>query len=124
MDISQAEAQEVLLRLLDDADILLVNFNSAQLKKYRLQYEDLKKRNPRLIFAHMTGYGTRGPEANRRAFDTAAWWARSGIMDMMKPFGGPPTNGVGGVGDNASAMTLFGAIMMALYRREKTGEGS
>ncbi len=123
LDIGQAEGQETLLALLDSADVLLVNFNSDQLKKYHLHYEDLKARNPRLIFAHITGYGTRGPEAGRRAFDVAAWWARSGIVDMMKPLGGAPVNGVSGVGDHASAMSLFGAIMLALYQREKTGEG-
>lgn len=124
LDISREEGQDTLLSLIDSADVLLVNFNAAQLKKYRLTYDDLKLRNPRLIFAHVTGYGTRGPEAGRRAFDVAAWWARSGIMDMMKPLGGAPINGVGGVGDHATAMSLFGAIMMALYQREKTGKGS
>ncbi len=124
LDITEAEARKVLHKLIDEADVLLVNFNSSQLTRYNLRYEDLKVRNPRLIFAQITGYGTRGPEAERRAFDTAAWWARSGILDMMKPYQGAPTNGVGGVGDHASAMTLFGAIMLALYRREKTGKGS
>ncbi|MFT7546934.1 MAG: crotonobetainyl-CoA:carnitine CoA-transferase CaiB-like acyl-CoA transferase, partial [Candidatus Azotimanducaceae bacterium] len=124
LDISQKEGQETMLSLIDTADVLIVNFNADQLSKYGLNFEDLKKRNPRLIFAQITGYGTRGPEAKRRAFDVAAWWARSGIMDMMKPFGGSPTNGVGGVGDHASAMSLFGVIMMGLYQREKTGKGS
>ena len=124
LDLAQVEGQDTLRTLVKSADVILVNFNAEQLKKYRLEYEDLKQLNPRIIFAHVTGYGTRGPDASRRAFDLAAWWARSGIMDMMKPLGGAPTNGVGGVGDHASAMSLFGAIMMALYQREKTGEGS
>lgn len=124
LDIGQKEGREAMLSLIDTADVLIVNFNADQLHKYGLNFEDLKKRNPRLIFAHITGYGTRGPDAKRRAFDVAAWWARSGIMDMMKPFGGSPTNGVGGVGDHASAMSLFGVIMMGLYQREKTGEGT
>ena len=124
LDLRSEQGQEILLSLVDSADVLLVNFNAEQLKKYRLEYEYLKTRNPSLIFAQVTAYGNRGPEAGRRGFDVAAWWARSGIMDMMKPLGGPPINGVGGVGDHASAMSLFGAIMMALYRREKTGQGS
>jgi len=124
LDIGMPEGRHVLFRLIDSADILVVNFNAAQLKKYGLEYTALKSRNARLILAQMTGYGTRGPEAERRGFDVAAWWARSGITDMMKLPGGAPPNGVGGVGDHASAMSLFGAIMMALYRREKTGEGS
>tara|TARA_R110002073_G_scaffold1940_4_gene13577 strand:- start:549 stop:1736 length:1188 start_codon:yes stop_codon:yes gene_type:complete len=124
LDITTAEGQHTLHRLIESCDVLIVNFNPRQLAKYQLEYETLKAINPRLILAQLTGYGNRGPDANRRAFDVAAWWARTGIMDMMKPFGGAPTNGVGGVGDHASAMSMFGAIMMALYRREKTGEGS
>ena len=77
LDITRKEGQDTLLSLIDSADVLLVNFNAEQLKKYRLTFDDLKRRNPRLIFAHITGYGTRGPEAGRRAFDVAAWWARS-----------------------------------------------
>lgn len=124
LDIAQENGQQVLHKLIETADVLVVNFSLKQLAKYQLDYDTLKAINPRLILAQLTGYGNRGPEADRRAFDVAAWWARTGIMDMMKPPGGAPTNGVGGVGDHASAMSMFGAIMMALYRREKTGEGS
>lgn len=124
LDITSDEGQKLLHRLIEKADVLIVNFNLQQLSKYQLEYDTLKAINPRLVLAQLTGYGNRGPEANRRAFDVAAWWARTGVMDMMKPFGGPPTSGVGGVGDHASAMSMFGAIMMALYRREKTGAGS
>jgi len=124
LDITQAEGQNALHTLIETADVLIVNFNADQLKRYRLEFDYLKKRNPRLIFAHITGYGTKGPEANRRAYDVAAWWARSGMIDMMKPVGGLPPNGVGGVGDHASAMSLLSVIMMALYQREKTGEGA
>ncbi len=124
LDIRQTEGQELLHQMLKTADVLVVNFNVTQLEKYQLEYEKLKQINPRLILAQITGYGNRGPEADRRAFDVAAWWARTGIMDMMKTPGELPPLGAGGVGDHATAMTLFGAIMMALYRREKTGHGS
>lgn len=124
LDLKQAEGREVMHRLIDQADVLVVNFNAEQLALYELEYEFLKQRNPRLIFAQITGYGTRGPDRSKRAFDLAAWWARTGIMDMMKPLGGAPVNGVGGVGDHASAMSLFGVIMLALYDRERTGIGA
>jgi formyl-CoA transferase len=124
VDIKQAEGQELLHALLKKADVLVVNFNVRQLEKFKLDYDTLKAINPCLILAQVTGYGNRGPDADRRAFDVAAWWARSGITDMMRKPGQTPPNGAGGVGDHATAMTLFGAIMMALYRREKTGEGS
>jgi crotonobetainyl-CoA:carnitine CoA-transferase CaiB-like acyl-CoA transferase len=124
LDLKQAEGQTILHNLIKQADVLVVNFNAGQLAEYQLQYELLRQLNPRLIFAQITGYGSRGPDRNKRAFDLAAWWARTGIMDMMKPLGGAPVNGVGGVGDHASAMSLYGVTMMALYDRERTGQGA
>lgn len=124
LDLKQAEGQAVMHNLVKQADVLVVNFNARQLAEYQLQYELLRQLNPRLIFAQITGYGSRGPDRNKRAFDLAAWWARTGIMDMMKPLGGAPVNGVGGVGDHASAMSLYGVTMMALYDRERTGQGA
>jgi crotonobetainyl-CoA:carnitine CoA-transferase CaiB-like acyl-CoA transferase len=124
LDLKQAEGQAVMHNLVKQADVLVVSFNARQLAEYQLQYELLRQLNPRLIFAQITGYGSRGPDRNKRAFDLAAWWARTGIMDMMKPLGGAPVNGVGGVGDHASAMSLYGVTMMALYDRERTGQGA
>jgi len=124
LDLKRTEGQAVLHDLIKQADVLVVNFNAAQLAEYQLEYEFLRTLNPRLIFAQITGYGSRGPDRSKRAFDLAAWWARTGIMDMMKPQGGAPVNGVGGVGDHASAMSLYGVTMMALYDRERTGQGA
>ena len=124
LDITSVEGREVLQKLILEADVLLVNFRADQMKRFKLEYETLKKVNPRLIYAHMTGYGTEGEEADRRAFDATAWWARSGLMDQVRDKGQAPVVGSPGFGDHATAMSMFGAIMMGLYRREKTGEGS
>lgn len=135
LDLKQAEGRGLLHELIKQVDVLVVNFNLAQLATFQLEYATLAALNPRLILAQVTGYGNRGPDGNRRAFDIAAWWARTGIQDMMKPVGaknedgtppelGPPPVGVGGVGDHATAMSLFGAIMLALYDRERTGKGA
>ena len=123
IDISGEAGQAVLHRLLADADVLIVNFRGDQMRRFGLTFDELHEHNPRLIHAQLTGYGNAGPDRQRRGYDTTAWWARSGIMDLMKPFGGAPVFPVGGVGDHASAMTLFAAIMMALYEREQTGKG-
>jgi len=123
LDITKEEGRAVLHRLIDDADVLLINFRQDQITKYELDYDELKKRNPKLVYAQLTGFGTVGPDKGRRGYDVTGWWARTGIMDLIKPHGGPPTFPAGGVGDHASAMTMFAAIMMALYQREKTGEG-
>lgn len=123
LDISREEGRAVLHRLIDDADVLLINFRADQIRKYGLDYEELKERNPKLVYAQLTGFGTAGPDRDRRGYDVTGWWARTGIMDLIKPFGGSPTFPAGGVGDHASAMALFAAIMLALYQREKSGEG-
>lgn len=123
LDISRPEGQDIVRALVRDADVFLVNFFPRQLARYGLRYEDLAPDNPRLIYAHMSGYGTDGPDAERRAFDSTAWWARSGMMDIVRDPGQPPVMGVPGFGDHTSAMSLFGAIAMALYTRERTGRG-
>ncbi len=124
LDISTERGYAVLMCLLERADVFVVNFSAAQLAKHRLEWETLREVNPRLIFAQVSAYGLKGPDAERRAFDLTGWFARTGILDMMRDKDVPPTLPAGGVGDHATAMTLFGGIMMALYRRDRTGEGS
>ncbi len=111
-------------RLARGADVFLTNFIGTQLAKYELEYDRLKELNPRLIYAHITGYGTEGPEVQRRAFDATAWWARSGLMEFIRGQGAAPVASAPGMGDQATSMSLFAAIMTGLYRREKTGEGT
>jgi formyl-CoA transferase len=72
----------------------------------------------------MTGYGEVGPEANRPGYDINAWWARSGLVDIVRGAGPLPNGYPAGMGDHLCAMSLFGAIMLALYRRERTGRGA
>lgn len=124
LDLDCGEGRGVLSRLLQDADVVLVNFVGEQLTRFGLEYDEIKRSNPRLIYAHLTGYGTSGPDASKRAFDSTAWWARTGMMDLVREPGQAPMMGVPGFGDHSSAMSLFGAIMLGLYRRERTGEGS
>ncbi len=124
MDIQSDAGHEVLMRLLEDADVLVTNFRNDQLEKYKLDYERLHARFPRLILAQLTGYGNVGPDRKRRGYDSSAWFARTGIMQLMKPRDAAPTFPAGGVGDHSTAMSLFAGIMMALYKREREGEGS
>ena len=123
LDFAREPGRSVLLRLLDGADVVLFNLRADQLQRYALGFDTLQRRNPRLIVAQISGYGLEGEESGRRAFDTTGWYARSGILDMMRDKDRPPAPPAGGVGDHATAMTLFGAIMLALYRRAQTGAG-
>ena len=123
LDISHADGREALERLLSQADVLVMNFREEQRAKYGLTHEPLLAAHPRLVCAQFTGFGTVGPERHRRGYDVTTWWARSGILRMMHSAGEAPAFPTGGVGDHASAMALFSAVMLALYRREKTGKG-
>src|SRR5205823_1670891 len=77
-----------------------------------------------LIYADLTGYGEKGPDASLPGFDITAYWARSGLLSMTRDAGSPPTWPVAGSGDNATAVAIYAAIVTALYRRERTGKGS
>ena len=80
--------------------------------------------NPRLIYADLTGFGEKGPDAELPGFDITSYWARSGLLSMTRDAGAPPTWPVAGSGDNATAVGLYSAIVTALYRRERTGKGA
>ncbi len=123
LNLDEADGRGVLHRLVQDADVVVVNYVGSQLARFGLEYETLKALNHRLVYAHLTGFGTKGPGASKRGFDSTAWWARSGMMEMVREPGQQPLMGIPGFGDHSSAMALFGAIMMGLYRRERTGEG-
>jgi crotonobetainyl-CoA:carnitine CoA-transferase CaiB-like acyl-CoA transferase len=124
LDLKKPDARAVLDRLLAVSDIVICNFPPPVRDKLRLTYEDMKKVNPRLIYASLTGYGEAGPDRDRPGFDATAYFARSGLLDAQRYEGGPP--GVPGPaqGDRATAIGLVSGILMALIHRMKTGEGS
>jgi formyl-CoA transferase len=104
--------------------VFIVNTPHPARKKLKLEYDDVVKWNPRLIYADVTGFGEKGPDAELPGFDITAYWARSGLLSMTRDAGEPPTWPVAGSGDNATAVGLYSAIVTALYRRERTGKGS
>ena len=123
LDVRSAESAEVLGRLLDDADIFIVNLRRGALERLGIDYESLRERHPRLIYAHATGYGTEGPDIDRPAFDELAYWARGGFMSVLGAPESEPVRLVGAMGDMPSAMNIAAAIFAALYQRERSGEG-
>lgn len=124
LDLKSPGAQAVLERLVRWADVFIVNTPHPARKKLQLEYQDVVRWNPRLIYADLTGFGEKGPDANLPGFDVTAYWARSGLLSMTRDAGAPPTWPVAGSGDNATAVGLFSAVVTALYRRERTGEGA
>src|ERR1700675_642721 len=124
LDLKSPQAADILERLVKWADVLIVNTPHPARKKLKLEYEDVAQWNPRLIYADLTGYGEKGPDAELPGFDITSYWARSGLLSMTRDAGAPPTWPVAGSGDNATAVGIYSAIVTALYRRERTGKGS
>src|SRR6202142_125086 len=124
LDLKSPSAAQVLERLVKGADVLIGNTPPPARKRLKLEYDDVAQWNPRLIYADLTGFGEKGPDAELPGFDITAYWARSGLLSMTRDAGAPPTWPVAGSGDNATAVGLYGAIVTALYRRERTGKGS
>ena len=124
LNLKSPEAGEILERLVKWADVLIVNTPHPARKKLKLEYEDVAQWNPRLIYADLTGYGDKGPDADLPGFDITSYWARSGLLSLTRDAGAPPTLPVSGSGDHATAVSLYSAIVTALYRRERKGKGS
>lgn len=121
LNLASPEGQEILHRLATSADVFLNNLRPYEMDKFRLTYEILSQINPRIIYANLTGYGQRGPERNTGGYDSVAFWARSGVMDLMHDVGVAPNISRPGYGDSITALSLMAGIMSALYIREKTG---
>ena len=124
LDLSKPEGQAVLRNLAAEADVFITNFPPPVRKRLGVTYDDLAPLNDRLVYASFTGYGETGAEADKPGFDSNAWWARSGLMDLVRETNDTvPARSMPGMGDHPTAVALFGAIMAALYRRERTGKG-
>jgi formyl-CoA transferase len=125
LDLSKPEGQQVLRRLVVETDVFITNFPPGVRKKLGLTYDELAPLNARMIYASFTGYGEKGEEANKPGFDSNAYWARSGLMDLVRAdTNTTPARSVAGMGDHPCAMALYSAIVTALYKRERTGKGS
>lgn len=124
INLATEQGHDVLLKLASSADIFITNFPLDVRRRLRMSYADITSVNSRIIYASFTGYGETGPEANKKGFDATVWWARSGMMDLVRTTQTEPMRGPFGMGDHCAAMALYSAIVTALYRREKTGKGS
>jgi len=123
LDLSDDGARQALLAIVGKADVFITNYPGPLLEKFRVGYPDLAPHNPRLIYAHLTGYGETGDDSNQPGYDLTAYWARSGLMQAMHNADAEPAQSPAGFGDHPTAMALFGGIMLGLYRREITGQG-
>ena len=124
VDLGTADGKTILHRLVAGADVFITNYPPAVRRKFGLGYQALSALNGKLVYASFSGYGEHGEEADKPGFDTTAWWARSGMMDGVRATSANPARSLGGMGDHPSALALLSGILMALYRRQITGEGA
>jgi crotonobetainyl-CoA:carnitine CoA-transferase CaiB-like acyl-CoA transferase len=123
LDLRSEAAQSALARVVEAADVVLTNMLPARRAKYGLDWETLSAEKPDLIYASLTGYGSGGKEADRPAFDYAAYWARTGMMDLTRDASAIPALQRPGVGDHSAALSLVCGILAALRVRDAGGGG-
>ncbi|HKT54456.1 MAG TPA: CoA transferase, partial [Caulobacteraceae bacterium] len=126
LDLRQPAGVEVLYKLICDADVFLTNLLPRARRRMKIDIDDLRARNPRLIYAVGSGSGRRGPEADKGGFDSITYWHRGGISSSLTP----PTEDYpigmpcGAFGDCTSAAMLAGAVAAAIAQRAMTGHAS
>lgn len=125
LDLKTQEGKAVFFKLLEQADVFVTNTRPAALKRLGISYEDLKEQFPGLVYGIVLGYGEKGPDSNKPAFDTTGYWSKSGFLRDMATLNDSyaPVNPPFGVGDTITGYLLMGEICAALYRRSQTGKG-
>ena len=124
LNLKTPEGIDILKRLVADCDVYVTNYPFPMRRQLGLNYEDLKQVNQRLIYASLTAYGEQGPEKDREGFDLVAYWSRTGLMDLVRNSDAKPAPSIPGMGDHPTGVSLYAAIVTALYQRERTNEGS
>jgi crotonobetainyl-CoA:carnitine CoA-transferase CaiB-like acyl-CoA transferase len=123
LDLTTPDGQANALELLSDADVFITNVRPGALSRIGLDFESVTARNTGLVYGLITGYGETGPDADRAAYDVAAFWARAGLAHLLTRPGGTPPFQRGGMGDHTAGMTLAAAVCAALVARTRTGKG-
>jgi crotonobetainyl-CoA:carnitine CoA-transferase CaiB-like acyl-CoA transferase len=123
LDLSSERGLALVHQLVAGADVFLSNLRPASLDRFGLGPDEVHARHPALVYGLITGYGMEGPEAERGAYDIAAFWARAGIAESLRTPGGPLPFQRGGMGDHSVAMSAVAGINAALVERSRTGRG-
>ncbi len=123
LDLTTEDRRSTALELISAADVFLTNIRLAALRHVGLDFAAVTARNTRLVYGLITGYGDTGPDADRPAYDVAAFWSRAGLAHLLTRPGQTPPFQRGGMGDHMAGMTLAAAICAALVARNRTGMG-
>jgi len=122
LNLKVEEGREILWKLIDRADVLLENFRPGVLAKLGFGYEAVSKRNPRLVYCSISGFGQTGPYRNRPGYDVIAQ-GESGVMDLTGYPDLPPVKLGVSVADIVTGLHAFQGILLALLARYRTGKG-
>lgn len=122
LDLKREEGKDLLLRLIDGADVLIENFRPGAMDRLGLGYDALKKRRPSLVYCSISGYGQTGPLRDRPGYD-AVMQGEGGWMGLTGVPEGMPMKVGASLADILTGMMACEGILASLYRREKTGEG-
>ncbi len=125
LNLKTPEGKEAFHKLLSQADVFVTNTRPSALKRLGFSYEDIKELYPKLVYAIVLGYGEEGPDAHKPAFDTTAFWSRSGFLRDLAVVGEDyyPVIAPSSVGDTATGYLLLAEINAALLNRMRTGKG-
>ena len=122
IDLKSQDGRKIIEKLAMQSDVLVENYLPGKMEEYGLGYEDLKKINSQLIYCSITGYGNTGPYASRPGYDVIAS-SIGGLMHITGPEDGAPCKTGVALTDLATGLYAHGAIMAALFQRQKTGTG-
>jgi crotonobetainyl-CoA:carnitine CoA-transferase CaiB-like acyl-CoA transferase len=122
LDLKSEKGKEVFLRLVEKADVVMENFTPGTMESLGLGYEELRKRNRRLICASTSGFGQTGPYRDKPALDIIVQ-GMGGVMSITGEPGGPPVRPGLSLGDIAAGLFTAVGILSALHERERSGEG-
>lgn len=122
LDIKSKEGQKIIYDLIKDADIVCSNFKAGTLEKYGVGYEQMKQVKLDIIYATISGFGTKGELSKYPAYDNVIQ-AMSGIMDVNGFADKGPTKIGPAIGDSYTGLLLLLGLMIAFHHRQKTGKG-
>jgi crotonobetainyl-CoA:carnitine CoA-transferase CaiB-like acyl-CoA transferase len=123
LDLATDDGRAAALDMITTADVFLTNVRPGALRRFGLDFETVTAANPGLVYGLITGYGESGPDADRAAYDVAAFWARAGLAHLLSRPGESPPFQRGGMGDHSAGMTMAAAVCAALVARGRTGSG-
>ena len=122
IDLKTDEGKEIARRLIKECDVVAENLGPGVMNRLGLGYEEVKKLNPRAVYASVKGFGSYGPYSGYKCFEPVAQ-ATSGAMSVTGEAGGPPLVNGANIGDSGTGMHLAMAILAALVQRGRTGNG-